>query len=107
MRLAPLRSRCTTCKRHPRRGARPSPALRYRAAAVAQRPDQLWQTFGRVLAVAVHQRHEIEAAFDRKVVADLLIAAVTLVHRVEQHVQRERDRTASFGFTALLERPIA
>jgi hypothetical protein len=40
---------------------------------------------GRVLAVAVQQDDDVEAAFDRERVADLLVAAVALVELVAQH----------------------
>ena len=74
--------------------------------AVAQRPHEIGKAFRRVLAVAVHERDEVEAAFDGEVVADLLVAAVALVDRVEQHVQRERQRAFALHVAALLERAI-
>jgi hypothetical protein len=39
------------------------------------------------LTVAVHERDEIESLLDRKVVTDLLVAAIPLVDGVEQDVQ--------------------
>ena len=54
--------------------------------AVAQRSDEIGQTLGRVLSIAMQQRHEIEPAFDGEVVADLLVPPVPLVHGIEQDV---------------------
>ena len=74
--------------------------------AVAQRPHQIGQALRRVLPVAVHQRDEVEAVLDGEVVADLLVAAVALVDRVEEHVQRERQRACALRVAALLERAV-
>ena len=63
--------------------------------AVAQRAEQVGQAFRRVLAVAVEQRDEIEAVLDRVVVADLLVAAVALVDRIEEDRERERRELPS------------
>jgi hypothetical protein len=74
--------------------------------AVAQRTHEVREALGRVLAVAVNQRDEVEVLLDGEVVADLLVAAVPLVDRVEQHVQRKRQRALALEAAALLERPI-
>ena len=61
------------------------------ALALAQRLGQGAEHLGRVLAVAVQQRHEVEAVLDRVMVADLLVAAIALVHRVVEHGHLEGD----------------
>ncbi len=73
---------------------------------LAQRTHEIGQALGRVLAVAVHQRHEVEAVLNREVVADLLVAAVALVDRVEEHVQRKRQRALPMHPARALEGPI-
>ena len=74
------------------------------ASPLAQRAHQIRQAFRRVLPVAVQQRDEVEAVLDREVVADLLVAAVALVDRVEQHVQRERQRAVALHLAASARR---
>ena len=71
--------------------------------AAGQHRDQLGQTLGRVLAVAVHQRHPVEAVFDGVVESDLLVAAVALVDRVEQHGQLEGHDPPAVGQFAAQE----
>ena len=73
------------------------------ASPLAQRADEIGQALGRVLPVAVDQRDEIEAALDGEVVADLLVAAVALVDRVEEDVQRKRQRPFALHHARLLE----
>ena len=46
-----------------------------------QRLQQIRQFFGGVLAIAVHEGHDVEAMIDGVAVAELLVAAVPLVHR--------------------------
>ena len=65
--------------------------------AARQYRHQVGQTLGRVLAVAVHQRHPVETVLDGVMEADLLVAAVALVDRVEQHRQLEGDDPPAVG----------
>ena len=62
--------------------------------ALEQRLEQGRQLFRRILAVAVHQRDEIEAVVDRVAVAELLVAAVALVDRRAQNGDLERNASA-------------
>ena len=74
--------------------------------ALEERLDEVGQALRRVLPVAVDERHEVEAPLDRVVVADLLVAAVALVQRVEEHVQLQRQGAVALELAAALERPI-
>ena len=39
----------------------------------------------------MHKCHEVEAALDRKMEPDLLVAAVALINGIEQHMKRKRQ----------------
>ena len=49
-----------------------------------QRLDQRGQLLRRILAVAVDERHDVKSVVDRVTVAELLIPAIALIHRVSQ-----------------------
>ena len=66
-------------------------------ASVAQRCDQIGQLLGRVLAVAVHHRDEVEPLADGEGVADLLVAAVALVVFVPQDRHGDLRMRATVG----------
>src|SRR5690242_4376041 len=53
------------------------------------------------------QRNEIEIIFKRVMISDLLIAAITLVDRIEKHPQWKGQRAGRFDLLANLERAVA
>ncbi len=59
--------------------------------AVAERAYEIGEALRRVLPVAVDERDVVEALLDRVVEPELLVAAVALVHRVEEDVEREGE----------------
>src|SRR5689334_16754197 len=53
------------------------------------------------------QRNEIEIIFERVMISDLLIAAITLVDRIEKYPQWKGQRASRFDLLANLERAVA
>src|SRR5881392_4149794 len=60
--------------------------------SVSKWEDEIRKTFGRILTIAVKKRDEIETTFDREMKTNLLVPAVTLIHRIEKNVKRGRQR---------------
>ena len=53
-----------------------------------ERCDHVGEHLGRVLAVAVDEHDDVKAVLDRVVVAELLVAAVALVHGIREDGER-------------------
>ena len=71
-----------------------------------QRLQQVREALRRVLAVAMDQRHIVEPMLDGEVIADLLVAAVPLIVRIDQHVAGEGQRLGLLQLVRALERGI-
>ncbi len=65
--------------------------------------DQIRQHLGRVLAVAMQQHYKVEFEVYCIVIADFLIASISLVNRVEKNRHLEWDQTFGISLGALAE----